>query len=281
MGLGSYIQTLPSRAIGSLGPVKQVVSLAYGRLKRILPDEWEAAMGNIILMAQTIGIANSTDIRSHEWRLNDLRLPGAYDDFTYRGGVMAFFSDYPGGAASVDDISHSDAVGVKVHTLGAGVEAGLYGDVDHYKMQTTKWMARLQIDSTPAGIPDFYAFGIYDFAAGTNSVAFEATDPSNPGSSWNCCIRTTAGGLIASDALSAAITDLAGAWKTFEIETTPTGAVFTYQRGESDEEVITLTGVPANTDCNCKATARSAAGGEKLYNDKMGIRDTRNALIKP
>jgi len=276
----SYIVDLPSRVLGSLGQVKQVAALQFGRLKRIANDEWNNLCDNVVLLAQTVGERGSTDINSHEWRLNDLRISGYYDDFVTRAGVMAFVTDWPGGAAGVDDTSFANAIGVKSHTTVAGNEAGLSGDVMWFDLRNSRFITRIQIDAAPAGVPDFIAAGLFNLPAGNDWVAVVVDDPSNPVSSLRCEI-CVGGAVTAMDVFNATGLDLVGAFKTIEIETTAAGAVFTYQRGETDESVVTLTAAPANLKCNGKATMRSAAGGEVLSNDRMGVRDTRTALIKP
>lgn len=70
--MGSYLSTIPTRVIGSLGPTKQVAAIAYGRLQRIWTDEWNVIADLVILLAKTVGILGSTDPNSHEYRLNAL-----------------------------------------------------------------------------------------------------------------------------------------------------------------------------------------------------------------
>jgi hypothetical protein len=70
--MSSYLSSIPSRVTGSLGPAKQVAQIAYGRLKRIMADEWNILADLVILLAKTVGVSGSTDPNSHEYRLDAL-----------------------------------------------------------------------------------------------------------------------------------------------------------------------------------------------------------------
>ncbi|MBW2264355.1 MAG: hypothetical protein JRG91_20510 [Deltaproteobacteria bacterium] len=271
--MSSYLTSIPSRVIGSLGKIKIQSMLNYAGDKQYRADEHNVAEDILIAVCKSIGIINSTDPNAHEYRLNELEkyiaayvthYPGFVEDFLREQPGASYVSPYIDdvGALAVLDNSIVDACGVGDIVLAAGVDTGWNGTGSALDIQDSLMEARMQIDALPVNAGDVMEFGLYN--AATDFVMFHATRGAGAWDPWEAEIML---GGASVDAETLTAVPVAGAWHTFKVKTTALGAQLIYDEGEVTQEVINLVGVPPAVRSDPRAIVNSNAGGEHLYSD--------------
>jgi|GEM_PF-2807618 len=269
----SYLTSIPSRVIGSLGKVKLQSMLNFAADKQNRADEHNVAEDILIAVCKSIGIVNSTDLNSHEYRVNELEkyiaayvkhYPGYVEDFVQMqpgAGVVSLFIDDLGAVAVLDN-TIVDACGVADIICAAGVDTGWQGTHLPFDLQDSQMTARMQIDALPGNVGDEMFFRLRN--AANDWVGFHATRVGGGWDPWEAEIHT---GGVPVDNVVLTASPVAGAWHTFKVKTTATTAQLIYDEGEVTEEIIDLTGAPAALRSDPSLTVNSNAGGEHLYCD--------------
>jgi len=92
----SYLTSIPTRVLGSLGAMKVQAGLTFSPTERVLADQWNLLCDVAILLVKTVGVSGSTDPNSHEYRLDTLEdtVQNIYDA-VYEEGVI-----FPDGATA-------------------------------------------------------------------------------------------------------------------------------------------------------------------------------------
>jgi len=229
---------------------------------------------------QPVGIAGTLD-RSHDFLLNNwmLRLDrqGFVETWLSTAAHIAAIARYSqwldivGGAGGVTS-GLADSIRACAVTLAAGVPSGWDSDTI-FEQQTTRLHTRLQVNVLSATDGDTIVIGLVRDA--THYVTFVST---RAGGAWpNWTVGIANGGAPTTDILvTGNPSDFVGAWCTFEIISTSTGADFYYNRGETTAEYFTVTAAPENAMATFRQRITSNVGGEIIYNSASACADTRN-----
>jgi len=268
----SYLPTIPSRVIGSLGLAKIQGMLNYAANKQIRADEENFAADLLIAICRSIGITGSTDEESHEYKIAELEkyagpgllhYAGYVEDFVYYNGggaELRYLNDI--GAVGTVANAWADAIGVGSITMAAGVETGWGGADLVFDMQDADVMFRQTISALPVGAADVLRIGLWNGA--NDFVLFHCTDPTNP-NPWT--VEVMSGGVSQDSQVLTAVPNIVPNWGTFRIRTTPTSVTFNYNEGLVGAEEVTLNCVPPAVMADPRITVTSAAGGEQHYTD--------------
>jgi len=92
----SYLTSIPTRVLGSLGAMKVQAGLTSSPTARMLADQWNLLCDIAILLVKTVGVSGSTDPNCHEYRIDTLEDDvQQIHDACFKPGVI-----YPAGSAA-------------------------------------------------------------------------------------------------------------------------------------------------------------------------------------